>query len=173
MKRLFVLSRRWLILVLSPILLSILVPFLPGVASASDAPVLTGYDISPRSAVAGSTITFSFTFNNPTASIQNIGLGATIQMGSNTFSDVSYDVVVSVPPGISTRMRPFRVPDCAPPGAYDVYWGTYAGEAGYLCQCPTNSQPTAVPDSHAGRFSFCFTTSIRGQDRFCFDTGRQ
>lgn len=93
-------------------------------------PTLVGYDLSPRVAAPGETITFSYTINNPGSSAHQVGLGASIRGPAGTLSDPTNNRVFSVSPGQSTQSRPFRIPSSATPGTYEVAWALWSGTPG-------------------------------------------
>jgi hypothetical protein len=97
-------------------------------------PTITVYDINTHTAKAGDTITFSYTIYNPSSSSQNVGLGASITLGSTWINDSANDIVVSVGPGTSITTRSFKISTMAAVGTYDVYWGIWSGTPGFSTQ---------------------------------------
>jgi len=97
------------------------------VARAASPVTLTAYDITPRTAYAGSLITFSYIINNPDTAAQTVGLGATIGGPADGtvewYDDAVNQVSVSAAPGTATYTRVFRIPDRAQEGAYTILWG--------------------------------------------------
>lgn len=89
--------------------------------------VLADYDVAPKIASPGQTITFKYYIHNPSPYTVNVGLGASIRDSyGNTIEDSTNDKVVSLPPGYSWLTRAFVVPPSAPKGTYDVMFGIYA-----------------------------------------------
>jgi len=83
----------------------------PGAVQAATPPTLTGYDVTPTTAIIGNAVTLSFTINNPDPVNQDVGLGASIKNNSTDWiSDASGDIVVSATPGTATYTRSFRLP---------------------------------------------------------------
>ncbi|GAG14521.1 unnamed protein product, partial [marine sediment metagenome] len=91
-------------------------------------PSLIGYEIDPRNAKTGDTITFTYIISNANLTPRSVGLQASIRLPSGSFlDDTTNDLIVSVSPGISTISRTYNVPTTATPGNYEVCWGLWSG----------------------------------------------
>lgn len=105
-------------------------------------PSLIGYDINPRSAKAGDTIAFVYTVSNANLTLQIAGLQASIQLPTGfSMEDPTNDIIVSVPPGISTMRRIYNIPTTATPGNYEVCWGLWSGAPGSSTRYEQASRP--------------------------------
>lgn len=103
--------------------------------SQSGAVTLTGQSLSPSSIAPGQSFTLSYAISNPnpTYSLIQIGLGASIRLHSSTIEivDISNDIYVSLLGGTSTQSRTFATTLSFTPGWYDVHWQVWMGPPGY------------------------------------------
>jgi hypothetical protein len=63
--------------------------------------------------------------NNPNSVAMNVYLGASIQIGSNTYSDSANDKIVTLGPGANSVSRYFYVPAGVPSGSYTVIYAIW------------------------------------------------
>jgi uncharacterized repeat protein (TIGR02543 family) len=95
---------------------------------------LTGQFLNPHSITFGQSFSMNYTISNPNPSYSliQIGLGASIRMhGSTTVvNDSSNDIYVIIPGGVSTQTRQFATASSLIPGLYDVLWTVWMGPPG-------------------------------------------
>lgn len=105
-------------------------------------PSLIGYEIEPRSAKVGDTITFAYTISNANLTPWSVGLQASIRLPSGSFlDDPTNDIIVSVSPGISTIRRTYNIPAIATPGNYEVCWSIWSDAPGSSTRYEQASRP--------------------------------
>lgn len=105
-------------------------------------PSLIGYEIEPRTAKVGDTITFTYTISNANPTPRSVGLQAGIRPPSgSTLDDPTNDIVVSVSPGISTVKRPYIVPAIDTLSRYEVYWSIWSDAPGNSTRYEQQSRP--------------------------------
>jgi hypothetical protein len=132
--------------------------FVISATAGAQSPVLVSYDISPHTASVGSTITLSYTINNPGTAPVNVGLGATIRDSALNYINDPYhgELVVNVPPATTaTYNRNFHLPGNISKGSYCVYWGIWDSSFSQLYQmvwredCLTvGCKPVAVGETY-------------------------
>jgi hypothetical protein len=114
-------------------------------AAQAATPTLLDYHVAATVVVAGDTVFFHFTIENPSAAPQQVGLGASIQTSGGPFiSDPGNDVVLTVASGTSQQIRKFVVPAGAGPGSYTAHWGLYSGVPGASAQYEQKSVPNSL-----------------------------
>ncbi len=96
--------------------------------------MLTGQSLSPSIITAGQSFTMSYTISNPNPSysLNQIGLGASIRLHgtTNEATDASHDIYVSLPGGANTQTRQFVTSSSLTTGYYDVNWLIWMGPPG-------------------------------------------
>ena len=105
-------------------------------------PNLVDVALSPATAPAGSSVTFSFTV--ATASAQQISLGAGLApaSGGAWFYDPSGDQTVTVGPGTTTVSRTFFVPATTATGSYNAIWAIWS--PGFVTQYGQQQRSNAL-----------------------------
>jgi hypothetical protein len=90
---------------------------------------LTSYWVGSTTAQPGQTVSIGYVIDNGTGHTARITLGASIKSShvinwlSGQINDPYHDVVATVPPGVSTHVRYFTLPNRLHAGTYDVAWG--------------------------------------------------
>lgn len=103
--------------------------------SVSGGVTITSESLSPSIISPGQTFTLTYTIDNPnpTYSLIQIGLGASIRLdgSTNAISDTSNDIYLTfLPGGVSTQTRQFTTSPSLTLGSYDVLWGIWMGPPG-------------------------------------------
>ena len=89
---------------------------------------LDRYWVGTQTAHPGASIQIGYVIQNDTGSTKHVALAASMKpslssWNSAGFADPVHEVLVAVPPGVSTHLRTFVLPRNLAPGSYDVAWG--------------------------------------------------
>lgn len=101
----------------------------PTPTATSGTVTLTSYWVGDSTAQPGQTVSIGYVIDNGTGHTVRITLGASIKSShviswlSGQINDPYHDVVAVVPPGVSTHIRYFTLPERLHAGTYDVAWG--------------------------------------------------